>query len=514
MGFYTIQDSLSNEFNVIGIAVSGQNYKELKISNFIHAKGTDMASELLHVNGNKINRFLEFDEFVRCASYDREVEKSRYIDLIEFTKDLHEYMSDNAKLSEQEKPLLVSGILIAITYSPFKKGYNLYSPEELPDILVETINKQIENADIPHSKKKNITQPYSFISVHPELPRIDKKENLSYLFEIISRIEENIFPYFEDVYSIDVIGQFYGEFLKYKSGDKKGLGIVLTPKHITELVAELAELTTTSTVIDICCGTGSFLIASMYEMIKQACSQKEVERIKREGLIGIEQQPNMYALACSNMILRGDGKANLYQGSCFDDDRVLKIKPNIGMINPPYSQKGDGLHEFDFILYLLDLLQIGGKGFAIVPMSCAISGHPLKEKILEKHRLDAVMSLPENVFYPSNPIACLMVFTAHIPHEQNKRHKTWLGYWREDEFTITKNFGRYDTNNTWHSIKSNWLDMFFEQKEIEGLSIKQKINHEVEWCIEAYMETDYGKVGHGEILDDLTKYFAFKLLNK
>ena len=72
-----------------------------------------------------------------------------------------------------------------------------------------------------------------------------------------------------------------------------------------------------------------------------------LDRIKKEGLIGIENQPQMYALSASNMILRGDGKANLHQGSCFDEaitKEVKKQKCNVGMINPPYSQSDEDLH--------------------------------------------------------------------------------------------------------------------------------------------------------------------------
>ena len=48
--------------------------------------------------------------------------------------------------------------------------------------------------------------------------------------------------------------------------------------------------------------------------------------------------------------------------------RLLSVVP--GLMNPPYSQKGVGLHELDFIDHLLDCLAPGSLGVAIVPMSC------------------------------------------------------------------------------------------------------------------------------------------------
>ena len=83
----------------------------------------------------------------------------------------------------------------------------------------------------------------------------------------------------------------------------------------------------------------------MHQMMRSAVTKKDKTRIQKKGLIGVEQQPNMFALAASNMILRGDGKANLYQGSCFEDGIVKSVKThkrNVGLLNPPFSQGDSG----------------------------------------------------------------------------------------------------------------------------------------------------------------------------
>ncbi|HGT5227773.1 TPA: N-6 DNA methylase, partial [Escherichia coli] len=100
---------------------------------------------------------------------------------------------------------------------------------------------------------------------------------------------------------------------KYTAGDKKALGIVLTPRHIAELFSLLANVTPESRVLDICAGTGGFLISAMQQMLKKAVTEEQRQDIRKNRLIGIENSPKMFALAASNMILRGDGKANLHQ---------------------------------------------------------------------------------------------------------------------------------------------------------------------------------------------------------
>ena len=143
------------------------------------------------------------------------------------------------------------------------------------------------------------------------------------------------------VNNIDIIGKFYSEFLRYTGGDGKGLGIVLTPTHITDLFCDLAEVNKNSKVLDICIGTGGFLISAMKRMIENDPTVAEIDYIYKNSLVGVETQTNMFALSVANMIIRGDGKTNLSQANCFDikTQDLQKYGCNIGLINPPYSQK-------------------------------------------------------------------------------------------------------------------------------------------------------------------------------
>ncbi|WP_367069620.1 SAM-dependent methyltransferase [Bacillus velezensis] len=508
---------LSTSYNVISIAVSGQSEKELKTSVFLWAKEADAPKVLVNQYNVEIDMILSFDEFFKIASYNPDVEKKRFEDLLSFSRELHNYMRDYAKLTETEKPLLVSGILIALSDSAFSLNYQSYPFSILPTQMYEAIKREIESAKIPKAKKKNMLQPYSFISVHPELAKLDKKTNETPLFRLVSDIDEKVRPFITIYENFDVIGQFYGEFLKYTGGDKKALGIVLTPRHITDLFSRIAGVTSANKVLDTCCGTGGFLISAMSEMMRKSKSEEEREHIRANCLIGVEQQPNMFALAASNMILRGDGKANLYQGSCFDEaitKEVKSLKADVGMINPPYSQKGEGLHELDFVYHMLNCLTPGGTGIAIVPMSCAIASHPMKEVILKDHTLEAVMSVPDELFYPVGVIPCIMVFTAHQPHSNNSYHKTWFGYWKDDGFIKTKHLGRTDLYSTWEQIRDKWLENYFSKKEEAGISVMQKVTAQDEWCAEAYLETDYSNISKDDFVSELKKFMLFSTMNE
>ncbi len=363
--------ALSKSYNVIAVAVSGQTKSNLKISNFIFPKGALKHKDLVNKSGTKIKSIVSFEDYIEHGTFDPDVAKIRHDDLMEFSRDLHNFMRDHAKLTESEKPLLVSGTLIALKNKAFAKSYDAYKPEELQKEWMRVIKEEFKKAEIPNSKEYSMTQPYSSIAVHPNLGKAEAKFPKGILFELIKMLNEKVWPFISVYHDFDVVGQFYGEFLKYTGGDKKALGIVLTPRHITELFALLANVQKDSRVLDICAGTGGFLISAMHQMFKKAETKEDKEKIKKECLIGVENQPQMYALAASNMILRGDGKANLHQGSCFDEaitKELKKHKCNVGVLNPPYSQSDEALHELVFVKHMLDCLEKNGIGIAIVPM--------------------------------------------------------------------------------------------------------------------------------------------------
>ena len=511
-------------FHVVAIAVSGQTDSELKISTFLWPKKSSTYKELTSKSGKMVDDLLPFGDYAELSTYDPEVEKTRTKDLMDFSRDLHDFMRDYAKLTEGEKPLLVSGTLIALRDSAFRKNYDDYSPKVLQQEWFTAIKREINEAEIPNAKKDNMAQPYSSISVHPELGSATPQFHKGILHELIVRIHKKVWPFISEHRDFDVVGQFYGEFLKYTGGDKKSLGIVLTPRHITELFSLLVglyvrvegDIIKATKVVDICAGTGGFLISAMQHMLRRATTEAERNYIKKECLIGVEQQPNMYALAASNMILRGDGKANLYQGSCFDEaisTFVKNHKCTVGMINPPYSQKGEGLSELAFVKKMLDSLEEGGTGIAIVPMSSAISPSNEKEELLKHHTLEAVMSMPDELFYPVGVITAIMVFIAKVPHETSNR-KTWFGYWKDDGFVKTKHLGRIDRDGRWPAIRDRWVEQFRNREVHPGESVTQYVTANDEWCAEAYMETDYSKITQADFGESVKKYSMFRLLGK
>jgi hypothetical protein len=119
------------------------------------------------------------------------------------------------------------------------------------------------------------------------------------------------------------------------------------------------------------------------------------------------------------------------------------------------------------------------------------------------------MSMPSDLFYPVGVVACIMVFTAHVPHNSDSHHESWFGYWKDDGFRKDRVEGRIPTER-WPKIREEWLDMF-RKKEIAGKSVWKKIDINNEWCAEAYLKTDYSDITEKEFENELKKYSYFKL---
>jgi len=134
----------------------------------------------------------------------------------------------------------------------------------------------------------------------------------------------------------------------------------------------------------------------------------------------------------------------------------------------------------------------------------------VKDRLLKSHTLNAVFSMPDQLFYPVGVVTCILVFTAHIPHPKNK--EVFFGYLKDDGHILLKHRGRLD-DGSWKSKKEKMLDLFVNNKTELNLSVTQKVSAEDEWCAEAYMETDYSKLTEQDFEKIIKSYIAYEFVN-
>ena len=295
----------------------------------------------------------------------------------------------------------------------------------------------------------------------------------------------------------DYLGRFYGEFMSYSGGDGQNLGIVLTPKHVTELFCELLDLKPTDKILDPCCGTAGFLIAAMHNMVSQTNDESQIKHIKKYQLFGIEEQSYMFTIATTNMILRGDGKSNLENGDFLAENPAkIQLKGcTIGMMNPPYSmgsKSNPSLYEINFIKHLLESLVEDGRAAVIVPQS-SFTGktkdeQKIKEAILRKHTLEGVITLNKNTFYGVGTNPCIAIFTAHNPHPKSKVCK-FINF-ENDGYIVSKHIGLID-DGSHKDKKQHLLDVWYEKNEAPtSFCVKTTVEVTDEWLHSFYYFND------------------------
>ncbi len=500
---------LKDNYNVIAVAISGTKKETSKVSTFYWKKGFDSYSEL-----KRLNIILEPVNYLKFICGEQ-ISIAYSIEEIRGTASVMSEKLRVAKVTANDKPIFIAGILIALQDADFEREYSYSnSLRSLVNRLCDAISNVLRKTNVDQSRIDNIENTFKNVASLDHFIKTSMNEDYS-LRWYINELDMKIKPMMNHSdSSIDALGEFYSEFIKFSNGDDgKALGIVLTPQHLTDFMCEVAGVNKNSKVVDICAGSGSFLVTAMSKMFKQA-NPDEIKIIRENSLFGIEADPHIYTLCIANMIIRRDGKSNIIYGSCFDPAHkswLIKQNIDIGLLNPPYSQEDH--NELEFVEQLLSVLSVRGIAVAVVPINCAL-GNTCKaerERLMSKHTLKAVFSLPTELFNPSASVPpCVMVWTAKIPHSDKK---TFFGYYREDGFVKRKKLGRIDAYGRWEDIKNEWLYLFQYNIEKPGLSVLKTVTHTDEWCAEAYMETDYTQLSDSDFERKIKEYVAFTFMN-
>ena len=268
--------------------------------------------------------------------------------------------------------------------------------------------------------------------------------------------------------------------------------LIFTPSHIANFICKILGIKESDKVIDPNCGYGLFLKSA---------------KNYTDNIFGIELAEDVYKVA------KEEFEDSVINADFFDCENLIREKkPNIALMNPPFNSSGDKTNGFVFVEKMLDWME-SGYVCAILPMSCAIGNvkeiSKIKNDILTKHTLDAVFTLPSDLFHPNaNVCTCCMIFKVGIPNNT----ETFFGYFKDDGFVKKKNLGRVQKED-WNSIEEEWLHLYHDRSNVNGKSVTKLVNGDDEWLCEAYMETDYSKLTRKDFEKTVRNYLAFLIQN-
>lgn len=475
--------------DIIGIAVSGQKLDELKVDYFLK---TNESNNCISIQEN--STLLTLKNIYNIYWQKRYGESVTAESLIKTLNELNKTFNENNKVKDTERSLFFSGLMIALKDNTFRNTYkNIQAPsrEEVSTIkitilechnlnnaILEAITRQLAD------KINNLSKGYSWKDRFSFIKNVDY--SLLEYKKIITKIEKNIFKPFQNDEKQDILGKAYKIFLK-RAGKIDNKNIILTPDHIKSLMVELARLNVNDVVLDTCTGTGGFLMEAMEVLIKKANNNETlIKNIKENQLIGFEVDSVLFALACSNMFLHGDGRTNLlFRSSLLDDKNeniinnkdkdllnyINSLKPTKCIINPPYETN----NSIKFTLQALKYLEPNGKLIIIMPTPTLTQNqNGLTAEVLKIAKLDFVIRMPYNLFSEQKRTVNTSIFGfTKTPHNNNDEV---LFYNLEDDgFVSIQHKGRVDKFNKWEDVKNSIVDSIFNLKEQKGVSEKKKI---------------------------------------
>lgn len=448
-----------HEAIAIGIAGESEETIELKVY-YVYGSG-EQAFKLIE-NVTTLD-FLEnkdtFEEFYENAVLTEDEKHEILINsqaqLQKYAKSLNKLMH-NHNVTAPQRVLYVSGMLLSMQNVVGAQGNIIQdglTPDDLKGIKSETkrdgvqivnqIKEFLTARDIPSEKRNLMLASFSEISKdaqRDEKVKLDKEVaklidgDASSNKQIFTFIYNNIFLSIDAMVGhLDIMGEMYSEFLKYALGDGKEIGIVLTPPYITKMMATILDISQNCKVMDLATGSAGFLISAMEIMIQDAentygkktsAAEKKIYAIKSKQLLGVELNAEMFTLAATNMILRGDGSSNIHKGNTFStpDSLYTNFRANKLMLNPPFSYLENGM---PFIEYGLNKMKRGGLAGIIIQDSAG-SGKAVKSNklILKKHTLIASIKMPTDLFQPMAGVqTSIYVFEAHKKHDYEKTVK-------------------------------------------------------------------------------------------
>ncbi|MFA5864532.1 MAG: N-6 DNA methylase [Phycisphaerae bacterium] len=350
-------------------------------------------------------------------------------------------------INKKSRARVIASLLLALANDEY------FRISDDPTTLIEDINARVRALLRQHGKE-NFAQE---ISISLPTSKDNHKKNRRAIVGCIQELKSiNIKSAINS--GADLLGQFYEIFLKY-ANDSKEIGIVLTPRHITRFAARVINVNCQDYIYDPTCGTGGFLVSSLDRVKKTTPSA--ITKFKKSHILGIEQDAEVVGLALVNMIFRGDGNSNIYEGNCLDnifvrsgnEIRKISIKEynrNIEsgtkyerfitktLMNPPFAITEE---EYRFVDHALSHMIDGGLLFAILPtstMSSTSDGRgevSWRKGLLKRHTLKAVIKLSDDLFLPSaHKGTYAVVIEAHKPHGDQKV------FWAimDDGFTMKK----------------------------------------------------------------------------
>lgn len=390
------------------------------------------------VNQNTVNKAL----WSACDVFRGTISADTYKDFIltmlflKYISDVWQDHYDNYKKEHGDEPELIEELMKSERFVLPRESsfYSLYEHRYEPGNgeRIDMALHALEEANGTKLKDagKSVFQDISF---NTDKLGEEKQKNtiLKDLLEVFASDALDLKP--SHVGSLDVIGNGYEFLIKNfaASGGQKA-GEFYTPPEVSDLIAELLDPQKGDSICDPACGSGSLLMKCGRKVISNHNS-------KQYALYGQEAIGSTWSLAKMNMFLHGEDNHKIEWGDTIRNPKLLDQNGDLMLFdivtaNPPFSldKWGHDVAENDkfdrfrrglppktkgdyaFISHMIETLKpVTGRMGVVVPHGVLFRGSSegkIREKLINENLLDAVIGLPEKLFYGTGIPAAILIF--------------------------------------------------------------------------------------------------------
>lgn len=238
-----------DSYDTVAIAISGTKLDNLKIDSYAWKKGVDTFSNL------NIHEILTIDQYRDLVFESSNIESSvdQQLSLLEEARQINEFMHSSMNIIEHNRLYVLGSILFALEDPVFKTAYSQYNNnEDIGSILWSTLERKIKGSAIKDKDLLiNELKPTILALTGDEKEKVRGKYSKGTLHKLIYDVDRILYKHYQDS-ELDLISLFFNVFLSFTTKGGSGLGIVLTPPHITRLFNDIANVNLDSKILDPC----------------------------------------------------------------------------------------------------------------------------------------------------------------------------------------------------------------------------------------------------------------------
>lgn len=278
----------------------------------------------------------------------------------------------------------------------------------------------------------------------------------------------------------DTKGDLY-EYMLSKLASAGTNGQFRTPRHIIKMMVDMTQPKKDDVICDPSCGTAGFLVMAgeyLRENHEDWFLESEFRTHFNDTMFhGLENDASMVKIAAMNMQLHGMENPQLVKTDALSTANEIHNKFSLILANPPFKGSLDyddvetsilkmiktKKTELLFLGLMLRMMKIGGRAAVIVPdgvlFGSSTAHKQIRQEIIEKHKLEAVISMPSGVFKPYAGVSTAVLFFTKT--DSGGTDQVWFydmkadGYSLDDKRTETKENDIPDILSRWQSLAHN-----------------------------------------------------------